>query len=405
MAMMNSGIILSGRGPDVAGSLGRGLAAGQRANEIQQQNIFAKTAQEYGPGLVAGDQEAVNAFARVDPQAAMSAQQTQLGMDATRQNMDVQQQRLAMSKEQMARQVQTELRNRAEAVGAAQAKAEAERDAALMRGLVSAQSPDQWDQFARQNGLDDMIGQFGTRQQIAAMADVMDTFTKANPEPPKPADEYQRYVLEMAAAGQQPLTRLEFTAAKKGPPRRTTTRVNADGSVEIVDGVAGDEPPKLTVDAGKNTGFYLRMEDSHDTITQLESEGKDFWQQNLESVPFGLGNYGRSPDFQKYDQARRDFLNAILRRESGAVISDQEFENGNLQYFPQPGDSPEVIQQKRRNRANAIAGVRASSGEGAGFVDRQRQNDMQTPQVPQIDIPDFGGMSDEELNAWIEQNG
>lgn len=61
-------------------------------------------------------------------------------------------------------------------------------------------------------------------------------------------------------------------------------------------------------------------------------------------------NWTQSAGQQQVDQARRDFINAVLRRESGAVISDSEFANADKQYFPQLGDSKEVREQKRRNR-------------------------------------------------------
>jgi hypothetical protein len=61
-------------------------------------------------------------------------------------------------------------------------------------------------------------------------------------------------------------------------------------------------------------------------------------------------NFLKSAEFQKFDQAQRDFVNAVLRRESGAVISESEFTNARRQYLPQPGDKPEVLKQKRRNR-------------------------------------------------------
>ena len=53
-------------------------------------------------------------------------------------------------------------------------------------------------------------------------------------------------------------------------------------------------------------------------------------------------------DRQKLEQAQRDFANAILRKESGAAISQSEFANTRQQYFPQPGDSEEVIAQNSR---------------------------------------------------------
>ena len=48
--------------------------------------------------------------------------------------------------------------------------------------------------------------------------------------------------------------------------------------------------------------------------------------------------------------AQRNFLNAVLRRESGAVISPTEFAEGRAQYFPQQGDKPAVLKQKKANR-------------------------------------------------------
>lgn len=63
-----------------------------------------------------------------------------------------------------------------------------------------------------------------------------------------------------------------------------------------------------------------------------------------------LTNFTQSPEQQQVEQAQRDWLNAVLRRESGAAIGASEFANGVKQYFPQPGDSPEVIAQKTKNR-------------------------------------------------------
>jgi hypothetical protein len=69
--------------------------------------------------------------------------------------------------------------------------------------------------------------------------------------------------------------------------------------------------------------------------------------------------------YQKFDQAKRDFVNAVLRKESGAAISSSEFANAEKQYFPRPGDTPEVIAQKAKNRATAIDTI-ANAG-GASF--------------------------------------
>lgn len=76
----------------------------------------------------------------------------------------------------------------------------------------------------------------------------------------------------------------------------------------------------------------------------------------LGSVP-SFGNSMVPKEYQLADQAKRDFVNATLRRESGAAISQSEFDNANKQYFPQPGDGPDVIAQKAKNRRTSIEGI------------------------------------------------
>ena len=82
----------------------------------------------------------------------------------------------------------------------------------------------------------------------------------------------------------------------------------------------------------------------------------------LSSIGDSVGYNVRSPDFQRLDQAKRAFINASLRRESGAAIQRSEFENANLQYFPMPGDSPEVLRQKAENRKLVIQGMITQAG-------------------------------------------
>ena len=87
------------------------------------------------------------------------------------------------------------------------------------------------------------------------------------------------------------------------------------------------------------------------------------------------------------DQAQRNFVNAILRRESGAVISASEFDNAARQYFTQWGDTDETISQKAANRRLAAAAVMA----GAGNFD----NDVKKEEIQSIlerDVANMGGM-------------
>lgn len=79
----------------------------------------------------------------------------------------------------------------------------------------------------------------------------------------------------------------------------------------------------------------------------------------------GATNWTQSASQQQVEQAQRDFLNAVLRQESGASISPSEFDNARKQYFAQPGDDKATLAQKAENRRTAIAGMSLQSGGGA----------------------------------------
>lgn len=112
---------------------------------------------------------------------------------------------------------------------------------------------------------------------------------------------------------------------------------------------------KPTVDSAKAAGFFERMSASDEILNDPESiEAATSLQEKLIGGIPVAGNFFVTPAFRRYDQAKRDFINAQLRRESGAVISDAEFANAERQYFPQPGDDPSVIAQKAQNRRLAI---------------------------------------------------
>lgn len=113
----------------------------------------------------------------------------------------------------------------------------------------------------------------------------------------------------------------------------------------------------------------------------------------VNALPGFLG--GPNANQQSVEQAQRDFLNAVLRRESGAVISEPEFSSAQRQYFPQVGDSPQVIQQKARNRALAVRGLLAevpdsrrnslSSGGASGSFDDPGTIRRYNPQTGRIE--------------------
>ena len=145
----------------------------------------------------------------------------------------------------------------------------------------------------------------------------------------------------------------------------TGLRVVSDGqggfTLEQGPGVTGGDT--LSVNAAGARVYAGRMYAAEQVLAEIENVGTDLGQRILGGLPV-VGNFLVSTDYQRYQQAERDFINAVLRRESGAVISDEEFANARQQYFPQPGDGPEVIGQKRRNRELAITLISEAAGPG-----------------------------------------
>ncbi len=78
----------------------------------------------------------------------------------------------------------------------------------------------------------------------------------------------------------------------------------------------------------------------------------------------GLPNQLKGEKRQQFEQASRAFVNSVLRRESGATITDDEFNNKYLELIPRAGDSKAVKDQKAIARATAVKSI-----QEAGFVD------------------------------------
>jgi len=121
--------------------------------------------------------------------------------------------------------------------------------------------------------------------------------------------------------------------------------------------------PKFKNDAQtKAFGFARRLLTGGTIIDNLETEsGGDLDKFLIEAggiaapkLPFTnvtlVPNRFLNKEEQSFKQATKNFVNALLRRESGAVISPSEFDNAEEQYFPSPGDLPETLAQKRENR-------------------------------------------------------
>ena len=105
----------------------------------------------------------------------------------------------------------------------------------------------------------------------------------------------------------------------------------------------------LNESQGNSLMYGKRMQTAIKILEDLESTNGT-WDIKGGDVLARINPKGGSEDFKKYEQAKRNFINAVLRKESGAAIGQDEFDSADKQYFPQIGDSEAVIKQKAANR-------------------------------------------------------
>ena len=134
------------------------------------------------------------------------------------------------------------------------------------------------------------------------------------------------------------------------------------GTGRLVSGPDGQALPgiskPLNDSQSKALLFGTRMQEANKALGQLASEGTDTSIMGSQApLVGGAINAVSSGNRQMLNQAKLDFMTAVLRRESGAAISSGEYQNADRQYFPQVGDSEKVKAQKARNRELAINGI------------------------------------------------
>lgn len=127
----------------------------------------------------------------------------------------------------------------------------------------------------------------------------------------------------------------------------------------------GENKKPPTADQANSSMFAVRAKDAANLAKQIEDSGykPSEYSASFRSmeIPFVGQPFANDAD-RSYDQARRDFVSSVLRKESGAAISDKEYNNEAKKYFPQPGDGPQQVAQKAAARERAIAGLINASG-------------------------------------------
>lgn len=154
-------------------------------------------------------------------------------------------------------------------------------------------------------------------------------------------DQYQAALAAMAPAGMV----LETTPS---------------GGVRLVQGSGAAASTRFTEGEGKDVVYATRaqgalevLEPVAETLTSLPSRAAEY-------DPTGvIRGRVQSPEYQVARNAGDEFLQAILRKDTGAAITAGEQALYGVTYLPQPGDGPEVLEAKRAARQRAVAAINA----------------------------------------------
>jgi len=141
-------------------------------------------------------------------------------------------------------------------------------------------------------------------------------------------------------------------------PSGTSLQVDPEtGAVSFQQGV-GIKGKPLTESQSKSTTYSVRAEGALPILDEHGDALLNLGEAAGGSIP-GIGNYLKSEQYQKAEQAGTEFLQAVLRKDTGAAITKEETEEYGKVYLPQPGDRPGTIEQKRISRQRALDAIKA----------------------------------------------
>jgi len=116
-------------------------------------------------------------------------------------------------------------------------------------------------------------------------------------------------------------------------------------------------------EAGKVAGYANRMLLNEGILRDVFAKGYQVNVGDIVAENVGFGTIGVTDEGKEFYNASRNWVAAVLRRESGAAISAKEYADGLAQYFPRLGDSSEVRLQKQALRESVTRGFVNESGD------------------------------------------
>jgi hypothetical protein len=152
----------------------------------------------------------------------------------------------------------------------------------------------------------------------------------------------------LSGAGGGRMARADMVAGNRTAQADTGTKTDASGM-------------KLTEQQSKDLGFWNRMNGVAPDIDAFEGALTQMGERMKDGVPL-VGNMLVSPEYQQGRRAAGEWIVGLLRKDTGAQVTKEEWGLYGPIYMPQPGDAPETLQAKREARLRAMEGMKAGLG-------------------------------------------
>lgn len=125
------------------------------------------------------------------------------------------------------------------------------------------------------------------------------------------------------------------------------------------------EENKLTEAQAKAATFQRQMLSAERELGSTPIDMTRLWSQLDVGLAGGLTNPLSSAPAQRARQAQEQWAESFLRFKTGAAATKDEVALNVRTFFPQPGDSAAVVQQKARMRQQAMQDIATAAGPGA----------------------------------------
>ena len=115
-----------------------------------------------------------------------------------------------------------------------------------------------------------------------------------------------------------------------------------------------------TVEQTKDFGHFGKMQGAETELAEVMAANPKFnpaaTGEKVGDIPY-VGNLLASPAYRQYKAAAREWIAGSLRKDSGAAVTEVEFNRDFNTYFPQVGDDAQTIAKKRKRRIRRMRDV------------------------------------------------